>query len=110
MNNNIPILTDNKTFEEVISCLEENISLETQGECDQRTVFEILIRAASANDSVENTCNMLKNVPCGNDIRYHLDKYDDMENLETQLNDAIQSRLPPRIKNGKQRLAIDFNL
>ena len=89
MNNNIPISTSHQTFEEVISGLEENISLNTQGECFRRTVFEILIRAASANARSENTCNTLKNVPCGNDIRYHLDKYDSMANLETQLNDAI---------------------
>lgn len=110
MNNNVPVLTDNQTLEEVISCFEENISLETQGECSRRTIFEILIRAASANDSIENTCKTLEDVPCGNNIRYHLEKYDSMEDLETQLNNAIQSRLPSRIKGSKQRLAVDFNL
>jgi len=52
----------------------------------------------------------LENVPCGNDIRYHLDQYESMADLEIQLNNAIQSRLPSRIRGGKQRLAIDFNL
>jgi putative transposase len=105
-----PVLTEEQILEEVISCLERNIPLHTQGSCDQRTVFEILIRAASVTDSVENTCRILQDVPCGNDIRYHLEKYDDMTELENNLNKALQDRLPPRIYKGKQAVAVDINL
>lgn len=105
-----PALTDEQTLEEVISCLAENIPVDTQGACDQRTVFEILIRAACMGDSVENTCRTLQDAPCGNDIRYHLEKYDDMADLETRMNKALQDRLPPRISKGKQCLAADLNL
>ncbi|MHC5730859.1 MAG: ISH3 family transposase, partial [Nostoc sp.] len=69
-----PILTDSETLEEVIECLVENFSIATQGVCDQKTVFEILIKAASSGDSIENTAKLLKNVPTANDIRYHLNK------------------------------------
>jgi putative transposase len=37
------VLTDSETLEEVIECLVENFSIETQGVCDQQNLFEILI-------------------------------------------------------------------
>ncbi|MCP4154374.1 MAG: hypothetical protein GY757_42005 [bacterium] len=48
MKNSAPALTDKPALEKVITCLEKNIPLETQGACDQKTVYEILIRAAAA--------------------------------------------------------------
>ena len=104
-----PALTDSETLEEVISCLTEYIPIPTQGNCDQQTIFEILVRAASQRDSLENTSKTLKNAPSSNDIRYHLE-YDNLETLETQLNQALQSRLPSRIHQGQQKVAIDHYL
>ena len=105
-----PALTDSITLEEVVSCLTEYIPIQTQGDCDQQTIFEILIRAASQRDSLENTSKTLTNAPTSNDIRYHLEKYDNLETLETQLNKALQSRQPSRIYQGYQKVAIDLNL
>ncbi|MBD2357994.1 ISH3 family transposase [Tolypothrix sp. FACHB-123] len=70
----------------------------------------MLIRAATQRDSIENTTKVLKNVPTSNDIRYHLEKYSDLKSLESDLNAALQSRLPDGIRQGKQKIAIDFNL
>ena len=105
-----PVLTDDKTLEKVTSSFERNISIDTQGTCDQQTIFEILIRAAGAEDSIENTCKTLQNAPCGNNIRYHQEKYDDMETLESRLNKTFHDNLPPRIYKGKHCVAIDLNL
>ncbi|MEH1963790.1 MAG: hypothetical protein V7L05_28925 [Nostoc sp.] len=55
------VLTDSETLEEVIECLVENFSIQTQGVCDQQTLFEILTYAASNGDSIENTAKLLKN-------------------------------------------------
>lgn len=107
---NAPVLTDSKTLKEVVSCLTEHIPVTTQGKCSQQTIFEILIRAASQRDSIENTAKVLKNVPTSNDIRYHFEKYTDINSLESDLNAALQSRLPDEIRQGKQKIAIDFNL
>ncbi|XHR84627.1 MAG: hypothetical protein ACFKPT_10190 [Gloeotrichia echinulata GP01] len=41
----------------------ENISIETQGACDQKTLFEILVGAASNADSIENTSKILNKKP-----------------------------------------------
>jgi len=110
MKNPAPALTDETALEEVTACLKKNIPLETQGACDQKTVFEILTRAAAAGDSVENTCRTMQDVPCGANIHYHQEKYNDMNELENKINKAIQERLPPRIVNGEQSIAADLNL
>ena len=105
-----PVLTDSKTLSEVVGCLIEHIPIETQGQCEQQNIFEILIRAASQKDSIENTAKVLINVPTSNDIRYHLEKYQDLRSLESNLNTALQSRLPDGIRQKQHKIAIDFNL
>ncbi|MDF5707023.1 MAG: hypothetical protein PUP90_04890 [Nostoc sp. S4] len=103
-------ITDSETLNEVIECLLENFSIETQGVCDQQTLFEILIKAASSGDSIENTAKLLKKVPTANDIRYHLKKINNFEELEAQINQALKSRIPLGLKKGCLKIAIDLNL
>ncbi len=103
-------ITETETLGEVLECLAENFSIKTQGACDQKTLFEILVRAASNGDTIENTAKTLKRIPSGNDIRYHLNKITDFEDLERQINQALKSRVPRGIKNGHLKLAIDLNL
>ncbi len=105
-----PVLTDSKTLKEVVNSLTEHIPISTQGKCEQKNIFEILIRAATQRDSIENTTKILKNVPTNNNIRYHLEKYSALTTFEENLNTAIQSRLPDGIRQGQQKIAIDFNL
>lgn len=104
------VLTDSETLDEVIECLIENFPIETQGACDQKSLFEILIKAASSGDSIENTAKILKNLPTANGIRYHLDKINDFESLEAQVNKALKSKIPSTIKKGCLKIAIDLNL
>jgi hypothetical protein len=103
-------ITETETLNEVLECLAENFSIKTQGACNQKTLFEILVRAASNGDTIENTAKTLKKIPSGNDIRYHLNKISDFEDLERQINQALKSRVPRGIKNGYLKLAIDLNL
>ncbi|MCC5648122.1 hypothetical protein LC607_35655 [Nostoc sp. CHAB 5824] len=91
-----PVLTDSKTLNEVVNCLTENLPIQTQGKCEQQNIFEILIRAATQRDSIENTTKVLKNVPTSNDIRYHLEKYSDLSSLEEALNKALSLPLANR--------------
>ncbi len=91
-------LTDSETLDEVIKCLVENFSIETQGACDGQTLFEILIHAASSGDSIENTAKLLKNIPTANDIRYHLNKINNFEELEAQINQILKKPNSARIK------------
>lgn len=104
------LLTESETLQETINCLTEYIPLSTQGAFSSSDLFQILVRAASNRDSIENTSKILKKSPCGKNIRYHLDKVNNFEDLEKQLNSALKSRKLPGIKKGKLKLAIDFNL
>ncbi len=104
------VLSDKDTLQEVIGCLTEHISIDTQGNCKQTDLFNILVAAASKADTIENTTSILKNSCSGRNIRYHLNKFQNFQELETQLNRALRSKLPRRIKKRKLKLAIDLNL
>jgi putative transposase len=76
-------------------------------------LLEILVRAASQQDTIEHTAQRLEGVASGNAIRYQLDQWQDMATLEEEVNQALQSRIPPRIirhKQRKQPIAIDLHL
>jgi putative transposase len=105
-----PALTDEGTLESAIDCLTSNIEIEMSGGYTVRDLFEILLRTASRGESIEQTVRALDGTPSSNGIRYHLEKLDDMKSLEQQLNAALQSRIPPKLRNGRHRLAIDLHL
>ena len=104
------VLTDEQTLDEVIDCLLEHVSIDMQGECDEETVFTVLVRAASTNESIEHTAKTLEDTPDGGTIRYHLEKRQDMAAMEEEVNEALQSRLPGNLTKHAQRMAIDLNL
>ncbi len=104
------VLTDEETVKEVIDCLTENISIKTQSDCQQNHLFNILVSAASRGDTIENTTSSLKNSWSGRNVRYHLSKIDNFSELEKEINQALISKLPRRIKKRKHKLALDLNL
>ncbi len=105
-----PALTDEQTLATAVNCLLEHVPLETEGGYSPAELFAILLRAASQGDSIEQTARSLEGVPTGNGIRYHLEKLADLAQLEVQLNQALQSRIPPKIAKRAQCLAIDLHL
>lgn len=105
-----PALTDEATLEAALACLVEHLPLEMEGGYSREDLFRILLRAASRSDSIEHTSHRLDGVPSGNGIRYHLDKLGDMATMEQQLNAALQSRIPAKIRKGRHRIAIDLHL
>lgn len=105
-----PVVTDAATLEEVVDVLQEYVPIEMEGDFQPETLFEILVHAASNAQSIEQTSKTLDASPTGNDVRYHLSKLDDLEALEEQLNEALRSRVPGRLENSRQKMAIDLNL
>lgn len=105
-----PALSDESTLECTIECLTEHLPLQTSGSYTVRDLFEILVRAASRGDSIEQTVRTLEGAPSSNAIRYHLEKLDDMQALEAHVNAALHSRIPPKIRKGRHRMAIDLHL
>jgi putative transposase len=80
------LLTESETLPTTIDCLIQHIPLETQGGFSASDLAQILVRAASNCDSIENTSKMLKNARCGRNIRHHLDKINDFDTLESPVN------------------------
>lgn len=105
-----PVLTDATTLAEVLEVLQEQIPIEMAGDFQRESLFEVLLHAASHASSIEQTCQILANAPTGNAVRYHLDKLDDVAELEAQLNAALAARLPGRLSGTSQRMAIDLTL
>ena len=105
-----PALTDEVTLSATLDCVLETLPIEMQGNYTPQTVYEVLLWVASRDDSINHTCEVLEGAPSANDTRYHVSKFDDIGILETQLNGALQSRLPDDIPNHRHRLAIDLHL
>ena len=53
---NCSVPTDQATLEAALDCLLEPVPLKAQGDCDPKTLYEVLLRAACRNDSVEHIC------------------------------------------------------
>jgi putative transposase len=104
------VLNDEQTLETVLESLLEHIQIDTQGDCDEETLFTVLLRAASTCDTIEHTADTLENVPDGGTIRYHVNKCRNMADMEEAVNTALQSRVPENLTTSAQRLAIDLNL
>jgi hypothetical protein len=105
-----PVVTDAATLEEVMDVLQEHVPIQMDGDFQPETLFEILVHAASNAESIEQTCKTLEDIPTSNDVRYHLNKLENLEVLEEQLNQALRSRVPGRLQNSRQKLVIDLNL
>ena len=104
------VLTDKETLNEVIECLRENIPIETKKASTQEDLYNIIISAASQMDSIENTANKLDQSYSGKTIRNYLTQFESFKELEIQINQALISKLPRRIRKRKHKLAIDINL
>ena len=104
------VLTDKETLTEVIDCLTEHIPLETKSASTQEDLYNIIIGAASQIDSIENAAKKLKKSYSGKTIRNYLAKFESFKELETQINLALISRLPRRLRKRKHKLALDLNL
>lgn len=104
------VLTDEETLTEVVNCLASYIPINSTGAGNPQSLFKVLVRAASKQDTIENTSKELKTATCGNNIRYHLGKISDFKQVENQLNSALKSKIPPGLKKKNLVIAIDLNL
>ena len=104
------VLTESETLTQVVNCLAKHISINSTGAGNPQSLFKVLVRAASKQDTIENTSKELKTATCGNNIRYHLGKISDFKQVENQLNLALKSQIPKGLKKNNLVIAIDLNL
>ncbi|MCG9892188.1 MAG: hypothetical protein MH252_14065 [Thermosynechococcaceae cyanobacterium MS004] len=79
-----PALTDEGVLGSALDCLQNHVSIDMQGTCSLKTLFMVLLRAASRADSIEHTAQRLTGVPTGNALRYHLDKLNDTDSHDDE--------------------------
>ena len=77
-----PALTAETTLSEVLNVLTETIPIEMKGDFQPNSLFEVLLHAACNECSVQQSSRELENVPTGNAMRHHINKLDDVDELE----------------------------
>jgi len=106
-------LTDEDTRQEAIARLTRYFPLNVSGyECKAETVFDVLVKAAVTQQSIEAVCKELDEMVVGETIRGYLNeqvRVDDLHRLEQQVNQALVAGLPRRIWKTKLEIAIDLH-
>jgi len=112
--------TQNKSFifneqvhQAVLIVMEECLPLEISArDLDDQKLWEILCHASVEQGYIESSCRVLDDAPSGNTVRAHLiealgDDDQALEQLEEQLNRALQAQLPQRVRLKLQSRAWD---
>lgn len=88
----------------ILKIVEIFLPLEISGrDLDDKMLWEILCHASVEQGYIESSCRVLNDAPSGNTVRAHLiealgDGDQALEQLEEQLNRAMQAQLPQRIR------------
>jgi len=106
-------LTAEDTRQKAIERLSEFIPLQVSGyECTPEMVYDVLVKAAVSQQTIEAACNDLAGMVDGETIRSYLNeqvRVDDMHRLEQQVNQALSAGLPRRIWKAKLEIAVDWH-
>ncbi len=90
---------------------QEHLPLEANGYvCTSAMLYDVLMKAASENISIDAACRDLEMSASGNRIREVLNEQISIEQLdqyEKQINEALASRLPQQLQSGRVEAAID---
>src|SRR5262252_10203834 len=88
----------------VLDVMQECLPLELSArDLDDQKLWEILCHASVKQGYIESSCRVLEDAPSGNTVRAHLiealgDGDQAINQLEEQLNQALQAQLPQRIR------------
>ena len=110
--------TQNKLFifneqvhQAVLDVMQECLPLELFArDLDDQKLWEILCHASVEQGYIESSCRVLDDAPSGNTVRAHLIEAlgagdQSLEQLEDQLNRALQAQLPQRVRRKLQSRA-----
>ena len=103
--------TQNKSFifneqvhQAVLNVVQEHLPLEISArDLDDKKLWEILCHASVEQGYIESSCRVLGEAPSGNTVRMHLiealgDDDQALEQLEKELNRALQAQLPKAVR------------
>jgi putative transposase len=104
-------LTAQDIRETMQSVSQEHLPLEANGYvCTSTMLYDVLMKAASENISIDAACRDLENSASGNRVRELLNEQLSTEKLdlyETQINEALASQLPHQLLSRPVEAAID---
>ncbi len=104
-------LTAQDIRETMQSVSQEHLPLEANGYiCTSAMLYDVLMKAASENISIDAACRDLEQSASGNRIRDMLNEQlnvEQLEQYEKQINEALASRLPHQLQSGRVEAAID---
>ncbi len=104
-------LTAQDIRETMQSVSQEYLPLEATGyTCTTEMLYDVLMKAASENISIDAACRDLEQSASGNRIREVLNEQLSVEQLhhyERQINEGLASRLPEQLLSGRVEAAID---
>jgi putative transposase len=90
---------------------EEHLPLDADGYVvTSELLFDVLLKAASENISIDAACQDLENCASGNRVREVLNEQlsvEDLNQIETQINEALAAQLPHQILSRPVEAAID---
>lgn len=104
-------LTAQDIRETMQSVSQEHLSLEADGYvCTSEMLLDVLMKAASENISIDAACRDLENSASGNRVRELLNEQlsaEQLDQYETEINEALSSRLPQQLLSRPVEAAID---
>ena len=98
----LPIFNE-QVHQAILKIVEEYLPLEISArDLDDEKLWEILSHASTKQGYIESSCRVLEDAPSGNTARTHLiealgDGDPALEQLEEELNRALQAQLPPAV-------------
>lgn len=104
-------LTAQDIRETMQSVGQQHLPLEANGYiCTSEMLYDVLMKAASENISIDAACRDLENSASGNRVRELLNERLSAEHLrqcEDQINEALAARLPRQVQSRSVQAAID---
>jgi hypothetical protein len=104
-------LTAQDIRETMQSVSQEHLPLKVDGYvCNSAMLYDVLMKAASENISIDAACRDLEKSASSNRIREVLNEQLSIEHLrqyEKQINEALASRLPQQLQSRRIEAAID---
>lgn len=88
----------------ILNVMQEHLPLEISArDLDDKKLWEILCHASVKQGYIESSCRVLEDAPSGNTVRAHLiealgDGDQALEQLEEELNRALQAQLPQAVR------------
>src|SRR5262245_5121998 len=105
------IVFNEQVHQAILKIVQDHIPLEISArDLDDEKLWEILCHASVKQSYIESSCRVLDQAPSGNTVRTHLfealgDDDQALEQLEEELNRALQAQLPQSVRRKLQSQA-----